>query len=90
MSENKVAQVPVMPLLRFLYTSRIGVEAPLELGAAPHGGRRVIPIRGGVFEGPRLSGEILQGGADWQIIRQDGVTEVEARYTLRTHDGALI
>jgi hypothetical protein len=32
----------------------------------------------------------LPGGADWQIIRSDGTAEVEARYTLETHDGALI
>ncbi len=33
---------------------------------------------------------MLDGGADWQIIRSDGVAELEARYTLRTDDGALI
>jgi hypothetical protein len=90
MNEAKIARVPVVPSLRFLYTSRIALEAPLELGPAPHGRRRVIPIQGGAFEGPAMSGEVLPGGADWQIIRADGVAELEARYTLRTHDGALI
>jgi hypothetical protein len=33
---------------------------------------------------------VVPGGADWQIIRSDGVAELEARYTLRTEDGALI
>ena len=33
---------------------------------------------------------VLPGGADWQVIRHNGVAELEARYTLRTDDGALI
>ena len=33
---------------------------------------------------------MLPGGADWQILRGDGVSELEARYTLQTDDGALI
>ena len=31
-----------------------------------------------------------QGGADWQIIRKDGFTELDARYTLQTDSGRLI
>ena len=40
--------------------------------------------------GPRLRGSVLPGGADWQVIRSDGVAELEARYTLRADDGGLI
>jgi hypothetical protein len=40
--------------------------------------------------GERLSGRVLPGGADWQVIRADGVAELDARYTLETGDGALI
>jgi hypothetical protein len=78
------------PPLRFLYRSVVNVAEPLSLGRIAAGQRRIINITGGSFAGPRLSGVILPGGADWQIIRSDGITEVEARYTLRTHDGALI
>jgi len=41
-------------------------------------------------EGPLLTGAILPGGADWQVIREDGTAVLEARYTIRTDDGALI
>ncbi len=61
-----------------------------ELGAAPLGRRRIIPITGGRFGGERLSGRVLAGGADWQVVRADGVAELDARYTLETADGALI
>lgn len=61
-----------------------------ELGTSPLGRRRIIPITGGTFEGERLTGRVLPGGADWQVIRPDGVADLDARYTIETHDGALI
>lgn len=90
MSNETLPTVSVRPALRLLYTSRIDIAAPLDVGKAPYGQRRIINILGGAFSGPQLSGHILPGGADWQIIRSDGIVEVEARYTLETHDGALI
>ena len=90
MKDEQVPQVPVMPSLQLLYASKIEVEMPLAVGKSQYGERRIINIKGGVFSGPRLSGRVLPGGADWQIIRYDGITEVEARYTLETYDGALI
>jgi len=54
------------------------------------GERRIINITGGEFSGARLSGTVLEGGADWQVIRGDGVAQLEARFTMRTHDGALL
>jgi 5-methylphenazine-1-carboxylate 1-monooxygenase len=80
----------IMPSLRLLYRSAVDIDVPLSVGRLAVGERRIINITGGSFTGPRLSGIILPGGADWQIIRSDGITAVEARYTLQTHDGALI
>ena len=76
--------------LRPLFRAEITLAAPQELGATPLGRRRVIPITGGSFSGERLSGRVLPGGADWQVIRADGVADLDARYTLQTGDGALI
>jgi len=90
MTGAQVPEVSVKPTLRFLYSSRIEIDPPLIVGQSPYGERRIINITGGCFSGPRLSGRVLAGGADWQIIRPDGITEVEARYTLETQDGALI
>ena len=76
--------------LRRLFGARIALGPAQELGEGPRGRRRIIPITGGSFEGERLSGRVLAGGADWQLIRRDGVAELEARYTLETADGALV
>ena len=87
---NQDQSPAIVPSLRLLYRSVVDIDAPLSAGHMAIGERRIINITGGSFTGPRLSGIILPGGADWQIIRPDGITAVEARYTLQTHDGALI
>lgn len=76
--------------LEALLKAEITLAPPQDLGDAPLGRRRIVPITGGRFRGERLSGRVLPGGADWQIIRGDGVSQLEARYTLETDDGALI
>ena len=78
------------PGLKPIFAARVTVGAPQELGDIGKGGRRIVPITGGDFSGPGLRGEVLPGGADWQVLRGDGVAELEARYTLRTDDGVLI
>ena len=78
------------PRLEFIFAVRATVSAPLDLGDVGKGGRRIVPITGGEFSGPRLHGTVIPGGADWQVLRHDGVAELEARYTLRTDDGVLI
>jgi hypothetical protein len=60
------------------------------LGPGPRGERRMVPILSGSFEGSRLKGTVLPGGVDWQIVRPDGVAEIEAHYSLQTDDGAVI
>jgi hypothetical protein len=78
------------PRLEFIFAARVTVDAPLDLGDVGKGHRRIVPITGGEFSGPNLRGTVLAGGADWQVIRGDGTAELDARYTLRTDDGALI
>ncbi|MER8186729.1 DUF3237 domain-containing protein [Kitasatospora sp. NPDC094015] len=76
--------------LERLAAFEVRLDPPLDLGASHRGRRRVINIIGGTFEGPRLSGEILPGGADWQVLHPDGMASIDTRSTLRTHDGALL
>jgi Protein of unknown function (DUF3237) len=78
------------PKLSHALTLRVQVGAPVELGQVARGRRRIIPILGGTFEGPNIRGRVLAGGADWQIVRQDGLAELDTRYTLQTDAGGLI
>jgi len=74
----------------FLCKVQVTLEPARDLGDTPLGRRRIIGITGGTFSGPRLRGRVLPGGADWQLIRSDGVACLDARYALETADGALI
>ena len=56
----------------------------------PVGDRRFIPVTGGTFEGERLSGKLLSGGSDCQLMRKDGVADLDVRVTLQCDDGAII
>lgn len=74
--------------IRFVhvYTATVLV-GPMQVLGPHHGGvQRLIPILGGRFHGPRISGEVLAGGADWNLARNDGATSVEASYFMRTDD----
>ena len=77
--------IELAPLMQI----RVTLEPVRDLGDTPLGRRRIIGITGGSFSG-RLSGRVLPGGADWQIVRADGTADLDARYTLETSDGALI
>ena len=78
------------PKLDFVCELKVKLKPAIVVGETPHGTRRIIPIIGGSFEGPKMKGEILEGGADWQIVRKDGVSELEAHYQIKTDDGVVI
>ena len=78
------------PELRLVCRIDVELAPPMELGAAKAGVRRIIPIIGGTVTGERLSGRILNLGADWQTIFTEGSAELDTRYAMETHDGALI
>lgn len=76
--------------MEFAFKTEITLGKPMELGNTQHGNRRIIPITGGSFEGHLIKGTVVPGGADWQVVRSDGVAELEAKYTLQTNDDILI
>jgi len=80
----------VAPGLEFVCELRVAVSEAMELGVTQNGKRRVIPITGGTVSGPKLNGRILNCGADWQRVREDGVAILDAQYLIETEDGVLI
>ncbi len=90
MSQEIDTFIATAPGLRFAFAIKAKVGPVQDLGQTARGHRRIIDIVGGEVTGPRLEGEILPGGADWQIVRPDGTIEVVARYTIRSTSGAKI
>jgi hypothetical protein len=78
-----------VPTLEPAFEVEVVLGALEDHGETRRGHRRVVPIIGGSVRGA-FEGEILPGGADWQIVRPDGAIEVDARYTAKTPDGAHI
>lgn len=61
----------------------------LDLDWSHHDSRRPLPVRGGSFRGPALTGTVVGGGA-WRVARPDGREEINLQATLRTGDGQSI
>jgi hypothetical protein len=79
------------PRLTRIYRLAATLGQPLDLGDTFQGHRRIVPLTGGDFTGPELSGTLLPGAsADWQTLLPDGTALGDIRYTLQTNDGALL
>jgi Protein of unknown function (DUF3237) len=75
------------PQFEFLFGMSLEVETPDHIGLTPLGRRRVIGVKGGSFDGPKLKGRVLPGGSDWIVVRRDGVLIQDVRLVLKTEDG---
>jgi hypothetical protein len=79
------------PHLTQVYRLEATVGDPLDVGDVVAGHRRIIPLTGGTFTGPKLNGTLLPGvSADWQIVLPDGTALGDIRYTLQTDGGDLL
>lgn len=79
------------PHLSLVYRLEASVGPPLDLGEVAGGHRRIVPLTGGKFTGPEISGELLPGAsADWQIVLPDGTALGDVRYALQTDGGELL
>jgi Protein of unknown function (DUF3237) len=82
--------MPVPPALEHVFDVAVEVAPPLTVGETGAGLRRIVDILGGTVTGPRLQGRIRPGGADFQLIRPDGLAALQARYVIEAADGAPI
>lgn len=63
---------------------------PIEdYGITRAGHRRVVAILGGTLS-LGVDAEVLPSGADWQILHDSGLLEIDTRYSARTADGELL
>lgn len=85
---NPRIETPTTGLER-LFRADVVVGPVEDYGVTSAGRRRVVPILGGRLS-DGVDAEVLPGGADWQVLRADGVLEIDTRYSARTSDGELI
>jgi len=85
-----VVHAETAPHLVPVYEAIVDIAPSQALGNGPLGERFMVPITGGTFQGPGLSGKVLPGGADRQLLRSDGVKQLDALYELQTTDGAVL
>lgn len=78
------------PRCDFVYEAIVDIEEFQSLGESPVGQRFIVNILGGEFKGPLLQGKVLPGGADRQLLRPDGIKELDALYEMQTDDGVMI
>jgi hypothetical protein len=75
---------------KYVFSLAIKVGTPIVAGDHGHGVRRIIPILGGEVFGEGIQGKIFPVGADFQTIRPNGFTELEAKYAFEMDDGAVV
>jgi Protein of unknown function (DUF3237) len=93
--EMTVSSYPCpVPSSTLAWEAVVDVGARQDLGHSPAGERFIIPILGGSFQGGvkglPLSGRVLPGGADRQLLRPDGIKELDALYEMQTDDGTVL
>jgi len=77
-STNSIRKAPA---LRYAFTIKVDLAPPHDYDITNDGNKRYIPITGGTVDGPKLQGEILPGGGDWNTVQHNGVVHVCARDT---------
>ena len=75
---------------KYVFSLAIKIGAPIIAGDLGYGVRRIIPILGGEVRGEGIKGTIFPVGADFQTIRPNGLTELEAKYAFELDDGAVV
>jgi len=65
------------PKLEFACLLEVELSPIKEMGTGRAGQRRIIPIIGGSVSGPKISGKILNLGADWQTIFSNGLAQLD-------------
>ena len=79
------------PRLTKIFRLEANLGEALDVGHVAQGRRRIVPLTGGTFTGPELTGTLVPGAsADWQIVLPDGTALGDIRFTLQTDNGDLL
>jgi len=92
MADEPARQMALAIQLVHVFDVRIDFHQRLSFEPMLGGSRQAYTsVKSGLVYGPQLNGKVLDySGADWPIVRTDGVVELNAHYVLEADDGALI
>lgn len=72
----------------FDYTAQL--KPPVVFGRTATGTRMFYEALGGRVTGERVNADVLTGGGDWAVVRDDGWVTIDVRGQSRTDDGARL
>ncbi len=75
--------------MEHLFDLNLQLGELVSVGQTPLGERRVAGVSGGGLDGPRFGGEVVSG-SDTQLMRTDGVLEIDAAYVVRLRQGGYL
>jgi len=61
-----------------------------DVGQTQYGHRHLFVVGGGTVSGPDITGQVLEGGLDYQLTLSNGAMEIEQINILQTSDGSNI
>jgi len=70
--------------------AEVKLDAIYDVGQTPFGKRQAVVTQAGTITGPKIKGDVLPGGLDYQLTLANGVIEVEEILVLRTSDNGHI
>lgn len=78
--------------LEHVFDVRIDFDKRWQFGPVPQGGNQgYTSVLSGTVTGPKLQGRLVEhSGADYALVRPDGVVELNAHYLLEAEDGTRI
>ena len=80
-----------VPHVEFVFEERVTLAPAVVLGDTALGHRQYIAITGGTVSGPKLKGQVLPGGWDFQLTYSAShCTQLSADYFLKADDGTAI
>lgn len=82
--------LPPPDLGELVFEATLDLGDTHEFGETQYGTRRLLDVTGGTFTGDRISGSVLTGGLDLELVLSNGALELEEIDILRAEDGTLI
>jgi hypothetical protein len=80
-----------VPRVEFAFEERVTLAPAVVLGNTALGHRQYIAITGGTVAGPKLKGQVVPGGFDFQLTYSaSNCTQLAADYFLKADDGTVI